>query len=227
MRTVVWAFFVSAVAASTLQAQNFSFGGTFSADDSVQLFNFTLTSTETVTFQTFGYGGGTNAADQIIPAGGFESLLTWFGPDGSVIGNSAPYGCGAGHVYLFDCLDAYANPTLPAGAYTLALTVYDNAAVGDGNPGDLALGFVDQGQPNFTAVGSCTQFCDSNENQDDGNWAVDILGVKSASLVSTTPEPVTMLLAGGGLALIGLAKFRRSAKKTERSPASETAGGRS
>jgi hypothetical protein len=229
VRTAGWVFFAWAVAASTLQAQNFSFEGTFSADDQVQLFNFTLASTETVTFQTWSYGGGKNAANQIIPAGGFESLLTWFGPDGSVIGNSAPYGCGAGNLYLFDCLDSYADPTLPAGTYTLALTVYDNAAVGDGNPGDLALGFIEQGQPNFTAVGSCTQFCDSNENQDDGNWAVDVLNVSSASLVgvSATPEPVTMLLAGGGLALIGLAKYRRAAKKSEKSPASETVGGRS
>jgi hypothetical protein len=201
--------FLSAIALPhPARADSFPFTGTFTTDDQVQLFNFTLATTEEVTFQTWGYGGGTNAASDVIAPGGFESLLSWFGPDGSSIGDSSAYGCGAGNVYQFDCLDAYADPTLGPGTYTLALTVWENSSLGDGNPGDLALGFQYAGQPNFTAAGSCTQFCDGDENQDNGNWSVDIVGADSASMLSSTPEPVTMLLAGCGLALIGLAKYR-------------------
>jgi hypothetical protein len=201
-------FLSAAVLPQLARADSFPYTGTFATDDQVQLFNFTLATTEEVTFQTWSYGGGTNAADAVIDPGGFESLLTWFAPDGSLIGDSSAYGCGSGNIYQFDCLDAYADPTLGPGTYTLALTVWDNSSLGDGNAGDLALGFQYAGQPNFTAVGLCTAFCDSDENQDNGNWSVDIVGADSASLVSSTPEPVTMLLAGCGLFLVGLAKYR-------------------
>jgi hypothetical protein len=201
--------FAGIAALSGLQAQdNFSFQGTFLTDDQVQLFDFTLTSPETVSFQTWGYGGGTNAADQVIAPDGFESLLTWFGSDGSYIDNSSS--CGAGNLYMDACLDAYGQVALTAGTYTLALTQEGNDAnCGDGFPGDLACGFSEQGQGNYTpgTTGDpgCTAFCGTFGTQENGHWAVDILNVSSAS---ATPEPVTTLLAGCGLALIGFAKFR-------------------
>jgi hypothetical protein len=215
IKRFVCLLFAAGASLSTACAQNnFSFEGLFLSDDQVQLFTFTLAPSETVSFQTFGYGGGTNSKGQPVQSGGFESLLSWFGPDGSYIGNSANYGCGSGQIYLFDCLDVFANPSLGPGTYTLALTVWENAALGTGNPGDLSLNpaFQYQGQPNFTAVGSCTAFCDSQQNQDNGNWAVDILGVDSATISTATPEPVTMLLGGCGLVLLGLAKRRRAKK---------------
>jgi hypothetical protein len=204
--------FASVAALTTLQAGNFSFTGTFLTDDQVQLFNFTLTSPETVSFQTWGYGGGTNAADQVIPPGGFESLLTWFGSDGSYINNSSS--CGAGNSYLDACLDASGQVDLPVGAFTLALTQEGNDANCEaGSPGDLGCGFSQQGNgdytPGTTGDPDCTAFCGTFDTQEDGNWAVDILNVSSAS---ATPEPVTVLLAGCGLALIGLAKRRFNRK---------------
>jgi len=201
--------FVWVAALSTLQAQNnFSFQGTFLTDDQVQLFDFTLISPETVTFQTWGYGGGTNAADQVIPPDGFESLLTWFGSDGSYINNSSS--CGAGNSYEDACLDAYGQVLLTAGTYTLALTQEGNDAnCASGSPGDLSCGFSEEGQGDYTPITTgdpdCTAFCGTFGTQEDGDWAVDILNVSTAS---ATPEPVTMLLAGCGLALIGLAKRR-------------------
>lgn len=204
--------FAGAVALSTLQAQdNFSFQGTFLTDDQIQLFNFTLAAAETVTFQTWGYGGGTNAANAIIAPDGFESLLTWFGSDGSYINNSAA--CGSGHIYQGACLDASGQVSLGIGTYTLALTqTGNNANCPDGFPGDLACGFSEQGQGDYTPITTdnpnCTAFCGTFGTQENGHWAVDILNVSSASEASATPEPATMLLAGCGLALIGLAKHR-------------------
>jgi hypothetical protein len=212
MRGFISLCFTAAIAVSTAEAGNFSFQGIFSTDDQVQLFNFTIGSTETVTFQTWGYGGGTNAADQLIAAGGFESLLTWFGSDGSYLNNSSS--CGAGNSYQDACLDAYGQMSLGAGAYTLALTQEGNTANCEGGfPGDLACGFSEEGQGDYTPITTdnpdCTAFCGTFGTQEDGNWAVDILNVDSASAV---PEPATILLAGCGFALIGLAK-RRAVRK--------------
>jgi len=50
-------------------AGSFSFVGNFINDNDVQLFSFTLLAPGTVTVQTWGYGGGTNAAALLIAAG--------------------------------------------------------------------------------------------------------------------------------------------------------------
>src|SRR5258708_28724706 len=59
-------------------AGQFSFVGNFVNDNDVQLFSFTLLSPGTVTVQTWGYGGGTNASGQVIAPPGFESVLAIF-----------------------------------------------------------------------------------------------------------------------------------------------------
>jgi hypothetical protein len=212
-----WLLLVCAVGVPAMQAQsNFSFEGIFLTDDQVELFDFTLTAPETVTFQTWGYGGGTNAAHTIVQPDGFESLLTWFGSDGSYINNSST--CGAGNTYQGACLDAFGQIPLTAGTYTLALTQSGNFAnCAAGFPGDLGCGFSEAGLGNYTpgTTGDpgCTAFCGTFGTQEDGHWAVDILNVNSASIPGSTPEPATVLLGGCGLALIGLAK-RRVARKS-------------
>jgi MYXO-CTERM domain-containing protein len=212
VRTALCLFLVGAAAVSTVQADSLSFQGTFSTDDQVQLFDFTLLSTATVTLQSFGYAGGTNQADTVIPPGGFDSYFTWFDSAGNQIGTDDDgldnLGCVGVGKHNGACLDAFAQPTLTAGSYTLALTVSGN----DPN-GSLSDGFSQQGQGDFTANGPCLDFCDAFGNQDSGNWAVDIVNVSSASNSGTAPEPATMLLAGGGLVLIGLARRRRPAEK--------------
>ena len=42
------------------------------------MITFTLTSQNFVTFQTWSFGGGTNAAGTVIPAGGFDPLISLF-----------------------------------------------------------------------------------------------------------------------------------------------------
>jgi hypothetical protein len=211
MKTVLCLFFVGAAAVSTVRADSISFVGTFLTDDQVQLFNFTLTSDATVTFQSFGYAGGTNQAGTVIPPGGFDSVFTWFDSAGNQIGTDDDgldnEGCVDVGEYNGACLDAFAQPFLTAGNYTLALTESGNEP-----NGMLSDGFSAQGQGDFTANGPCTAFCDAFGNQDNGNWAVDIRNVSSAVVPGSAPEPATLLLAGCGLVFLGLAK-RRSAEK--------------
>ena len=52
-------------------ADNFSFTGSFTNDSNVQLFNFSVAATSSITLRTFSYAGGTNSAGTVIPEGGF------------------------------------------------------------------------------------------------------------------------------------------------------------
>lgn len=191
---------MTALAASASFAGNFSCTGTFSADDQVQLFDFSLATAGSVTFQSYGYGGGVNFAGSTIPAGGFDSYFTWYAADGTEIGTNDD-GCGsAGHTPN-GCADAYFQRSLAAGNYILALTL-------SGNPpnGDLGDGF--HGSPGFSCSGS---FCDAFGEAHTGNWAVDILTVDSASL-SGTPEPATFFLVPASLAFAALRRRRKSSR---------------
>src|SRR5215831_14637431 len=68
-----------------LTAGQFSFAGTFVNDNDLQLFTFLLGAPGTVTLQTLGYGGGTNANGQIVSAGGFEPVLGIFDALGTAV----------------------------------------------------------------------------------------------------------------------------------------------
>lgn len=187
------------------QASSFSFTGAFGSDDQVQLFNLSLSSPATVTFESLSYGGGVNAAGAAIAPGGFDPRLTWFQVDGTQIGSDNGGHCDSTNSYLGACNDAFFQGNLDAGDYVLALTQDGN------NPnGDLSDGFSAEGAGNFTASGDCTQFCDSLSGQAlSGNWAVDILAVDSVSEPSATPEPAPLELTLIGLALIVVATHKK------------------
>ena len=55
--------------------------GSLSSPEDVFTDSFIATGSS-VTIQTFGFGGGTNAAGQVIPAGGFDSLVALFSGSG-------------------------------------------------------------------------------------------------------------------------------------------------
>ncbi len=121
-------------------------------DNDVQRFNFDVLVNTTVTLQTFGYGGGTNANGDVIPSGGFESTLQIFAiPSGLAVGGSILPGpdptCGPrtpDPTRLNFCFDVYAQVFLTAGNYEVALTQSPNVA--NGNLGD---GFLYDADPNF------------------------------------------------------------------------------
>ncbi len=198
--------------ASAAFASNFSFQGTFLADDNVQLFNFTVGSSSTVTLQTWSYAGGVDAAGVTIPRGGFDPILALFDSTGAEInqnddgGSNVPADSVTGEHY-----DTYLQSTLAAGTYTVSVQEYDNFANGP----NLSNGFARTGQGNFTAAFGCAagKFCDVSGvpagNSRTGNWEFDILGVNSASLPGggSAPEPasIALLLLGVG----GIAAARR------------------
>jgi len=211
MRTFFRVILISAFAAAAASADaNFSFTGTFSTDDQVQLFDVTLTSTVTdVIFQSLGYAGGTNAAGTPIAPGGFDTFFTWYDSSGNQIGtdNDGLNNEGCVNVGSFNgaCLDAYFTGTLTPGDYTLVLTESGNVP-----NGSFSDGFSEQGMGNFTASGTCLVFCDAFGNTDTGAWAVDIDNVASATPeTAPVPEPPAMALALAGLSLLVLARPRR------------------
>jgi hypothetical protein len=206
-----------------------SFTGTLSSSQGVFETTFNLTAADTVTIQTWGFGGGTNAAAQVIPAGGFDPLITLFnGPvatativtDGSgnpladadnllnapwsYVGNCPPAGTvaiGTGH----DCGDDFMQVALGAGAYTLVLTDANYIPFAVFDNGSLAEGFEDLTSGVF-------QTCDPVSNAcitPDGNYAVDILSTQSDLIA--TPEPSALSLLGIGLA--ALATLKTSSKR--------------
>lgn len=194
--------------ASPAIADNLSFTGSFTQDDQLQTFSFTLAAPSAVTFQTFGYAGGTNAAGQTIPLGGFDPWLSLFDSTGSLIGQNND---GTGFVGTDPntgaSLDSYfVEPSLGAGTYLLVLSQSDNGPNGP----TFADGFHEQGNPTFTTAFGCSNqiFCDETfvdpYNNRTGNWAVDIDNISAA----TVPEPQPVLLTGAIL-FLGMVKLRR------------------
>ena len=206
---------------SVAAAGNFSFTGTFVQDDDMQLFLFTAPSTN-VMLRTWGYAGGTNANSMVILPGGFDPVLTVFDATGGSV-PASPFvdSNNDGATVATDPTTGNASDSLliltalnPGGTYLLVLTENDNFSSGP-TFGD---GFSHAGQGNFTAgeFGCLTAapFCDQSGLPRDGNWAVDITGVGSASVFPTTtatPEPASTLLLMTGIA--GMALLRRRGKR--------------
>src|SRR5262245_47355952 len=64
--------------AASAHADTFSFQGNFVHDNDVQIFRFGLLTDQTVTLQTWSYGGGTDAQGNTILPGGFQIALQVF-----------------------------------------------------------------------------------------------------------------------------------------------------
>jgi hypothetical protein len=191
-------FLKAAIAAAVLAtgsvsalAGNFSFRGNLVGDNDVQLFSFALASTSDVTLRTWSYAGGTNAAGDLIPAGGFDPIVSLFFGTGNPAlliganddGTGVPVDPGTGLAYD-SLLESF---SLPAGMYTVALSQFDNFANGP-TLGDGFLGY--SGTPGFDGRTSA--------------WALDILGADSASV----PLPGTLALLMLGLAAAGVTRRR-------------------
>jgi hypothetical protein len=216
-----------AATAVGLSAESLSYTGTLNTPQDVFATTFTLTATDTVTFQTWGFGGGTNAAGTAIPAGGFDPLITLFSGTGLsatmvVDGSNNPLAnadnlynppwsfvdnCpAAGTVAIGgnnDCGDVLMQAVLGAGTYTLVLTDanYIPFAVYDPTV-PLSGGFSD-------LTGGAFQTCDPVADAcitPNGNYAVDIVSAQS-DLTTPIPEPSTLPLLCIGLAVLAGAQL--------------------
>jgi hypothetical protein len=187
--------------ATTASADSFSFTGSFQTDNDVQLFTVTVDSPTTATFLTLSYAGGTNAADQVIPPGGFAPDLWLFDSTGENVAEFTAGGPGEVNDGVGGYQDDYGTYFLEPGTYTLALTEWFNSPAGD----FLADGFNGGGNPDC-------DFCDPVSDQMDSNWAVDILSVDSASEQgpsATTPEPGSLILLSSGLGCFSWIRRRK------------------
>ena len=214
--TVTWA-------AITARATTLSLTGTLPTPEDIFTQTITLASAGNVTLQTYGFGGGTNAANQPIAAGGFDSFVGIFsgtGPssvyvngvsDSTTNYTAANAGCPpAGTLTVGTvpgvCGDVVLTENLSPGTYTVLLSDanYQPIAEGETN-GTLGDGFVDLTGGAFQ---TCVTLVDCNT--DDGNWALDITFPGGSGSTSPTPEPATFCIAG--LALLLFAFARRSAR---------------
>jgi hypothetical protein len=199
--SVAVAFAAILAFATPTKADNFSFTGSFTVDNDVQLFNFSVTAPSDVTLRTWSYAGGTNAAGQLIAAGGFDPILALFDSSGKLLGqNDDGIGVAVDPATVTPTYAGNAYDTLltisqlAAGSYTVAVMQFDNFFIDQGfllGPD----GFTRAEGGNFTATAfgcSGTQFCDFTHNTRDAHWAFDILNVNTASPV---PGPI----AGAGL----------------------------
>jgi uncharacterized protein (TIGR03382 family) len=206
-RSFWWKSLVSAalmlVSAHSLRADMISFSGVFTQDDNILVIPFRLDSTTAVVLRTWSFAGGVNANSQTIPAGGFAPVLSLFDETGSLLASDHNGGTGACGPRAEDpashfCWDAYLDPTLTAGNYTLTLTEDDNIAAG----ATLADGFTEEGNGNFTGPlflgpgGTGLSFILADGSARTAQWAVDLEGVSAAYVV---PEPAPALLAFAGL----------------------------
>jgi len=190
------AIVAAALVATAAPAADFSFTGSFVADNGTAGYYFVVTPSSTATISSLGYAGGTNLAGQSIAAGGFDSVLSLYDGSGQQIdfnddGDGATVDLVSG-----TASDAGLSLVLAAGKYIVYLSQYDNFG-----PASLGLPFNFDGQPNFRGG-----FIDFGGFQRNGNWALDISGVGAAGAV---PEPATWALMIGGFGMVGFTARRR------------------
>jgi hypothetical protein len=216
---ISFAFLIAALIPGAVRGDSISYAGTLASSTDVVAETFTLTSPATIGLQTWGFGGGTNAAGALILPGGTDPFLGIFsGTGGSatilIDGGGNPYGTSLdlsnyGNPNFLGCPPAGApviggSPqcgdiamtltSLAAGTYTVILMdgEYIPQAVSDN--GTLSEGFND-----FTGGAFCNVAINGvNCPNTSGAYAFDITG-----LPASIPEPAPAGFVGA--ALLGLA----------------------
>jgi hypothetical protein len=199
-----------------------SYTGNLPGPDSTVLLALNLAAPGDVTLQSYGFGGGTNAAGTTIAPGGFDPFAGLFSGSGDtaifidgtsdILTTFSP-GCPpAGLVAIGNVPDQCGDVNLmfaglAAGSYTVLLSdgAYLPNAVFEAPGGTLGDGFTD-------LTGGVFQTCvDQNDcNSDTANWALDITTPSSSSV----PEPGSATLALLGITLAMAAATGRSLLKS-------------
>jgi hypothetical protein len=204
----LFALSIFALVPGAVQADSLSFTGTLSSSTDVVEETFTLSSPATIGLQTWGFGGGANAAGKVILPGGTDPFLGIFSGTGGAAsiltdGSSNPFGTSldltnydnpnflgcppAGAPVIggsAQCGDITMTLPLAAGTYTVMLSdgQYIPQAVFDN--GTLGEGFED-----FTGGVFCNVDINGVACPDPlgGAYAFDITGLPSEG--SAVPEP--------------------------------------
>jgi hypothetical protein len=182
------------------------------------LVEFSVPGTTDVTAQSYGFGGsgsasgGTNAAGAVIPPGGFDPYLSLFmgiGSTATFLTSNDDGLCPPGAVSDGACADSTLQLSdLPAGSYTLALSVFANLSfaeiLGTGTLGD---GFIQLGTyfhvPSFTERSSAYAL----DLVADGLTVIDTRTIPGDT--TAVPEAASGVLVATGLAVQAVLHRRR------------------
>jgi len=210
-----------------------SFTGTLASPDTIAEFMIVLPVAGTVTLQTYGFGGGTNAANKVIPPGGTDPFLAIFSGTGSTAtivtdASANPYGtslditnyasfvgCGPAGAPVIGgspvCGDITMSPTLGAGIYTIVLSDGQNFANAIFDNGTLDEGFTDLTGGNFCNLSINGVDCPNTS----GAYALDVTAPDGTTVV---PEPSAAALLGTVITALGITYAQRRASATQFKP---------
>ena len=203
-----------------------SYTGTLATSESVFETTVTVAAGQDLLLQTYSFGGGTNAADVPIAAGGTDDFVGVFDSTGQILtyptgdpANPGVYGTSLGlsnYGSFMGCPPAgtvnYAGTAvcgdvtmmidaLAAGTYTIVLSDGSYVPYAVGDLGNLSEGFSD-----FTGGQFCNIYVDSNYDACASTSGAYALDVSTITPTVATPEPGGLLLLA--LGLLGLGVFR-------------------
>jgi hypothetical protein len=214
-------FFVRAPLALADSISTQSYTGALATSESFFETSVTVAAGDDLLLQTYGFGGGTNAAGTVIAAGGTDDFVGVFDSTGAILtdGMGNPYGTALGlsnYGSFMGCPPAgtvnYAGSAvcgdiamtidaLAAGTYAIVLSDGSYVPYAVGDLGNLSEGFSD-----FTGGQFCNIYVDANGDACASTSGAYALDVTTITPTVATPEPAGLLLLA--LGLLGLGAVR-------------------
>lgn len=180
------------------------FTGTLAGDDEVRFFALHLPGPAQVTVRTLSYAGGTDALGSIVPRGGFDPVLAVFDGAGTLLGQNDDGGADVPADALTGAtFDAFLVLALAAGDYTLAVSQFDNLALGP----TLADGFERTGQGAFTTGFGCPD-AQPAFNDVSGVAGCGRSGAFAVEVAALVPEPASAALLLAPVLALGVRRHR-------------------